>query len=320
MSQHESDDVWAAEQEAVEAPALDPSAEVSCAVADPGDDDSQPEVLARLPDLEAVESGQDAEAKPARSDGRLLSQGLSTKLLLGGGALLVIAAIFPFVLGGSSEPKPGTPPAPDADPAPIWNGRTAQTQGSQPGSPSISYEPNMSFNPSVPAAPDFIREAQAPDAEPSPQTTPLAEQGQSDPTGDQGQPVLPDPRLQQGALNLQAQPPRLADQTSPRDTRGQAPPAARRPQTRAQGPQTRANQMMRINDPRPTAGDRPGDHRPGSQAGFRTDPQARQSAWSVPVYRPGEPGVARLEGIIEKAFGERPTLRTTYDSTRSSIH
>ena len=132
--------------------------------------------------------------------------------------------------------------------------------------------------------------------------------------------MLPDPRSQQGALNLQTQPPHLADQISPQDARGQAPLGERRPQTGAEVPQTRANQMMRINDLTPTAGDRRGDYRPDTRAGFRTDRQARQSAWSVPVRRSAEPGVARLEGIIEKAFGERPAVRTTYDSTRSRIH
>ena len=61
--------------------------------------------------------------------------------------------------------------------------------------------------------------------------------------------------------------------------------------------QSGANQRMTL-DPRTSGG-----------AGY---PQAGYSSWTPP---PTEPGVARFEGIIEK-----PTLRTSYDASRSSIH
>lgn len=77
-------------------------------------------------------------------------------------------------------------------------------------------------------------------------------------------------------------------------------------------PQSGANQRMTL-DPRTSVDARyPQVARPDLSTGASAAPQAGYSSWTPP---PTEPGVARFEGIIEK-----PTLRTSYDASRSSIH
>lgn len=77
------------------------------------------------------------------TEGRMISQSLANKIIIGGGLLLVVAAILPFTLAKKSQPKPGegefsqynSPPAPDADVAPSWNGGGSQLAAAHDSSP-----------------------------------------------------------------------------------------------------------------------------------------------------------------------------------------
>lgn len=281
MDQHGSDCAWAPAEVALREAPVNLAAEPSSVAAEPGAALSRPVVLARLPDLGVVEPGEESAAKRGRFDGRILSHGLSTKLLVGGGVLLVLAAVFPFVFNNNGAPKPGEPPAPDAKEAPIWNGEAAETTDALSPSANISYEPKMSFSPDLPPAPDFINAAQAPSSAPSPQAPPA------------------DGRDGAGAIG------------NPEQT----PAAERQSRTATGQPQARANQMMTIGDSMPTpAGIYVDDYRRDYQANSRANLPARYPACSIP-YPMVEPGIARLEGIIEK-----PSVRTSYDAARSSVH
>lgn len=67
---------------------------------------TKPTLLAQIPDLNArPRAAEQGEQDNGGSDGRLISQSLSLKLLLGGGILLVLAALAPFALRkGESKP------------------------------------------------------------------------------------------------------------------------------------------------------------------------------------------------------------------------
>ena len=281
MEHRKTDGAWGPEQVALqEAPAAE-AAEAFSAVTGPDTAPAQPGVLARLPDVGGVESNREPTARAARSDGRILSPGLATKLLLGGGLLLVLAAIFPFVFSNKNEPKPGTPPAPNAEEAPMWKGASGKTPNTLPASAKVSYEPKMSINPDLPPAPDFVGAAQVPNPDPSPQA-PRAE-GQK----------------RAEAVGVQRQTPGVGEQS----------------QTDIGQPRARVNQMMVLGDPTPTpAGVYADDYRGDYQADSRANLPARSPTYASP-YRAVEPGVARLEGIIEK-----PSVRTTYDAARSRVY
>ncbi len=135
-----------------------------------GGTETPPQVLARVPDLDAAEPAPPADPKPARRDGRMISQALSTKLLVGGGVLLVLAAIVPLMLGNRGSPKPDEQklpawhpgaPAPDAELAPTWNGGPTTGMPDSTGSTSPALTPNlqpappsMTFPPDVPPSAD----------------------------------------------------------------------------------------------------------------------------------------------------------------------
>ncbi|MHC4176530.1 MAG: hypothetical protein ACYSWU_03435 [Planctomycetota bacterium] len=278
MDHHGLDHAWDGQEVALQEAPGGSAGESSPGACEPGTAVSQGEVLARLPDLDALEGDAEADIKAVRRDGRILSHGLSTKILMAGGALLVLAAVYPFVFGGNDEPKPGTPPAPDAAEAPVWGDEAAAPL---PASANVSYEPNMSFDPELPPAPDFIGAAQAPGPDTSPQTPRADAQGRSDVTGEEGR----------------------------------TPAADRQSQTDRRGSQARANQMMAISNLTPTpAGIYADASRRDARVAARANLPIGSPAGLFPQQRV-EPGVARLEGIIEK-----PSVRTTYDANRSSVH
>ncbi len=283
MDRQESDDTWVPEKVALPEAGGDAVAGASLASSDRGTAISQPEVLARLPDLDTLQPSWEVGTKPSRGDGRFLSQGISTKLLVGACFLLVCIAVLPFILK-DDEPKPGTPPAPDAPEAPPYKGQAADP--SQPAPASLSYEPNMSFSADLPPAPDFIGAAQEAGTEASTQTVP-------------------------------AQPGR---QTGAPVEQGQTAPVDRQSRLDTFGPRARANQTMVIGNPvignptPPPAGIYGNNYRRFFQANSRANLPTRRSAESFSD-RAAEPGVARLEGIIEK-----PSVRTSYDAGRSSVH
>jgi hypothetical protein len=299
MDDHETDDAWASEEVAVkEAPGgleLESSFGAAGTQRVPGTAVRQPEVLARLPDLDAVEASPAPDTrssgrrnKALAADGRFLSQGLSTKLLIGGALLLVLAAIFPFVFN-NHEPKPGTPPAPDAAEAPAWKGPSGETSEAPSGSANTSYEPKMSLHPDLPPPPDFIDTAPASSTDAPPQT-PHADR--KDRTGAAG-------HLRQSLS------------------------ADRQLQADVPLPQARANRRMALSE-LPPAPDRWGQGlgNRGQGSGVRGQGTGvfdiQHPALSIQrsaAYPMVEPGVARLEGVIEK-----PSVRTSYDAARSSIH
>jgi len=72
---------------------------------------SQIPVLARLPDLDAPQPSRRRTRRPLsapKSDGRMISQGLSMKLLAGGALILVGLAVVPWLLGGKGDQKDKT--------------------------------------------------------------------------------------------------------------------------------------------------------------------------------------------------------------------
>jgi len=117
----------------------------------------QPRVIAKIPALNAIKSGRRSKSKSAKSDGRLLSQALSTKLLIGGGALLVLVAIVPLLMSGRSGPKGGRPPAPDAEPAPIYQGNmVTEAPVTLDGAPVVQQAPpELNFQSEIPTGPAF---------------------------------------------------------------------------------------------------------------------------------------------------------------------
>jgi hypothetical protein len=98
-------------------------------------------LLAQIPDLSEDDPEILLEERMPSSQNRLISQSLASKLVLGGGILLVIAAILPFMFNKKPETKPAADewsqwrpaaPAASAPVAPAWNGPTGQA-----ASPSV---------------------------------------------------------------------------------------------------------------------------------------------------------------------------------------
>jgi hypothetical protein len=94
-------------------------------------------VLARVPDLESADSEVADQTGAEGRDARMLSSRLSTMILVGGGGLLLLAAVGLPLLLQSVEPSDATqedqaptwplqPPAPTASIAPAWDGGSEQ--------------------------------------------------------------------------------------------------------------------------------------------------------------------------------------------------
>lgn len=295
MDHRRLDDAWAPVEATLEEPARRLATVRSSSATRRDDDLFRPEVLARLPDLDAADPDWESAVKPAHSvghldvprmkasDGRIISHGLSTKILVGVAALLVLAAILPFLFGGDDAPKPGTSPAPDADEAPVWNRPNAEAPEVPPASGDFSYEPDMSFTPELPPAPDFIGTAQDANPNPPPQKAQPAAQRQS--------------RI--GTIGEQEH----------------TPAAGHQSQAQSPWPRAQANRTMTIGDPILTPhGIYADNYRPDYQAETRANLADRYPDSSI-QYQTAAPGVARLQGIIEK-----PSVRTSHDAARSSFH
>jgi hypothetical protein len=184
MHQSEVNDAWEPEVAMAQPPAADtfaPAADTFAPASDPDDGTARPRVLARMPDLDATEPSVEAEKKSARWDGRMISQRLSIKLLVGGGIALLLAAVAPFVLNGKDNTNRdnGLPdwhqglPAPDSEEAPAWTPATVQTQPQTPARdgrsrscdlrrplpPSGGVDPPQS--PTTRGMPNFVPQAEA---------------------------------------------------------------------------------------------------------------------------------------------------------------
>jgi hypothetical protein len=112
-------------------------------------------LLAQIPDLDAADSDDPEDEALGGSDGRLVSQALSSKLVIGGGFVLVLAAILPLVLNRKASPKPtpSQPPAATgaAETAPAWQGGVIPPAGMQTG-PLLTPTPSTAagFEPAGP--------------------------------------------------------------------------------------------------------------------------------------------------------------------------
>jgi len=99
-------------------------------------------VLARLPDLDAPKPSRRRTRRPLsapKSDGRIISQGLSMKLLAGGALILVALAVVPWLLGGKGDQK-------DKTGLPAWEqegsqGVAAEAPRYQPDDPAPETPP-----------------------------------------------------------------------------------------------------------------------------------------------------------------------------------
>ena len=253
--------------------------------------ETRPRVLARIPDLDSGGAGSEDRSKgnrrrrSARFDGRLISQSLSTRLLVGGGVLLVLAAVVPLLLPKSESPG-GQPLAPKADMAPAFRVETTQNEHMPAAehvvTPTVRLAPpEMNFQEDVAAAMELTAAAPGPAVGASPPA-----RGREDYR--QGTPV-----------------PEAHDPTAMYDnhyeTRRPGPRYSReyQPRTEQQTPRVDVNRRMSIDDRYNTLAEPPAADQPLSNQTLQTR----------------HPGVARLEGIIAK-----PSVRTTYDRDRSSFH
>ena len=95
--------------------------------------ETRPSVLAQVPDIDPLEAAppQPVSRKSRGGDGRIISQSLAKKLLIGGGVLLVLAAIVPFLL---RKPIPGGEKtlAPEAEVAPTFEQGARQPRVVEP--------------------------------------------------------------------------------------------------------------------------------------------------------------------------------------------
>jgi hypothetical protein len=103
-------------------------------------------LLAQVPDLSVDELESLVEEHAAAAEGRMIGPRLASKLVVGGGVLLVVAALLPFTMTKKTAPKPlgneltrwHSSPAPEADVAPGWEGGGGQTtaENSPTGGPT----------------------------------------------------------------------------------------------------------------------------------------------------------------------------------------
>ena len=177
QSESEVDDAWKPEVAMAPQPAADNLATES----DPDDGTARPPVLVRMPDLDATQPSAEAEKKSARWDGRMISQRLSIKLLVGGGIALVLAAVAPFVFNGKDNTNRdnGLPdwhqglPAPNSEEAPAWTPSTVQTQPQTPArdggsrscdlrcQPPPSRQVDSPQSPTIGGVPNFVPRSEA---------------------------------------------------------------------------------------------------------------------------------------------------------------
>jgi len=196
-------------------------------------DELRKAVLARLPDLE--EDHPAAEAQPSPNSGRLLSAGLSKKLLLGCGVALVLGAVVPLLL--KQEDWKTRRPAPEADVAPTWSSETALVDTEETTAPSTDSDAT---------------------GQPNVQT--------HDAASDDG-------------MDMNIEMPNIPDL-------GMKPSAD-------------SNRSATLAGVAPTRGGMPGAE------------HASNRGYELPL----QPGVARLDGTIEKI-----SLRPTYDQSRPGVH
>ncbi len=118
----------------------------SCTAA--GTRTSSPSVVTQIPDVTSTHTDEPSSQPARERDARILSPGLSARILVGGGLALLLLAVLPFIFRGGDENRSAShedsgfelkPPAPDAPAAPKWEGAAHSGPSSGlagPGSPS----------------------------------------------------------------------------------------------------------------------------------------------------------------------------------------
>ena len=300
MHDHQTDEAWASEDAAVQA-ALPTG--VTSSGASKGL--KGPHVLARMPDLDAEAFGPDDE--DARSEGRLVSRRLATRLLVGGGVLLVLAAVVPWWLQRTVEGEGGKTTHPEAPVAPLFDAQAAQQSDNQP----TRLQPQP---------PDLSLDIQVPEGEFDFMNGPSGGGDQDNPASSPAQPI--DGNMETRRRDrLPEQPTLKGERPLPRVSRWPArqtwdnpvPPAGAGYPTRT--PQRTDSFRLPPNVSHglmPDPADRQFRHPPNAPS----HPQAAVNRpMSIGTPGPVQPGIAQLEGIIQD-----PPARTTYDRNRPSVH
>jgi hypothetical protein len=338
--------------EAVDRPTAEGSGTAACTpeVGEPalerGDILSLPRVLARIPDLDAVEDYCETEPAPRReSRGRLFRQALSTRVLLGLTALLMLAALVPLSrmkskdANSTAEPKPALPAAaptavadktfqPSAPPAPApqpprdVSGGPQLTQGPAAvpfsGTPSGGMPPSGAANSTNPIAPP--QNAVGSDLAGPPRgnaaTDPAAAAGSVDAS------PWPDPTRSpplDGALRLISPPDRKA--TSGPEMASPAETVPGRYELSRPGPVY--SEPYRPETPPPNRMDPPGDYRTSTRPLQGSPPPGlAEPALVPPAQGDGSvpwPAVAP-NGAPGQETNDKPSIRTDYDRARSGLH
>jgi hypothetical protein len=257
-------------------------------------------LIAQIPELGEIGTEHEEDC----AGGRIISQCLSRKLVLGSGLILVLAAVLPFALKRNDQPRPVV------EDSPAWHGKAASSAASatplfvpnEPGNRSgTTYEARRTLPGGAPAmlTPRPLSDTSPPNA-----------------LGDPGWPTRDASGKNPGpADSLEGHP---ADYrvSSPADYR----PSADAPGRQNDQADLRSNPARDIRGDGSEAfrGDAPRDY-PGGGA-VQGNPLMPSPPVAVPAApaqdpQPSEPGVARLEGTIT-----RPPVRTDYDRTGSSDH
>ncbi len=288
--------------------------------------EGRPKVLARLPDLDITELDRIIDADPPAEGKRPLAQRISTVALIGVGALFVVVALQPYMgrRGGGMQP-----PAPSAPVAPAWDA-TAKNTPATPAVQQVQAAPPVPVSipalpTSIPAVPDSIQGPATPSSNSSGMPVPSFNKQSQVMPSDAAAPGVAEASSDSSAAKTAAADVHNAQLASPPAVTPSAPygaPVAASYQTVATQPgyyattnQAVPNQAMAI--------------QPGVTPAYPNYPQtadasanpaaafagAANTAASLNAYGPSaEPGVARLQGVIEKS-----TQRPSYDSARSSL-
>jgi len=286
-----------------------------------------PEVLAQIPKVDAPNCVPEMTSRIDPSHGRIISQGISTKLLVGGGIILVLGAIIPLLLRKGGDSEGGRSPAPNAELAPIFDPQKQPAYTPPQSAQNRGYEPNMSYMSSIPPGPSFA----------NPVGESPAAAGRQDGTSAAGMPVpniyVPVPNRDYPARQPLTGTPTAVSPSPPDgptyDGRFEASRPGRGYYQPYDRPRAIPNQPATIQDrSADSASGVRGDSYPAAEANTRADHPAYYQAdiradpafgyrrpGSMPPLRPAEPGVARFKGTIEQ-----PTLRTTHGRTGSGVY
>ena len=235
-------------------------------------------LLIQIPDLNAADPLLDAEES---SDGRIISQGLSNKLVMGIGFVLVLIAVLPFLVNKKRPQK-------SVSELPTWHASAPATTPATTPAYLTPQQPQAGAN-----RPMALGDPGWPQAKAAPATSAQPENRQDRPADYR---VGNAPEFQRNdratdPQNLQA------------DARSD-PAAAFRGTAALRGTSTEPRADYR-NDPPALGVAQGGAMMPAAAAGVVSS--------SFQDSQPTEPGVARFEGTIAK-----PPVRTSYDRAGSS--